>query len=211
MNALALGTVFFLGLRHSLEPDHMTALAHFASADPRPLRGMGFGLRWGAGHAAAVMLLGAAVSLLRLPALGRFENAAEVAVGVTLIALALWRLGTLLFTRHDHAHAHGGLVHAHPHRHAFGHLHSHGPTLTGLVHGASGALGVFAVLPTVSSPLARLALLAVFGLGSLLSMGVFGLVAARLYAAIPGWQRPAGFVTAAFGLVLGGVWIASHL
>jgi sulfite exporter TauE/SafE len=181
VTALAVGTVFFLGLRHSLEPDHMAALAHFASADPRPLRGLGFGLRWGAGHAAAVLILGVALVAFDLPSWRGFETAAEIAVGLTLIGLALWRIATLLYTRHEHAHQHAnGVVHSHPHRHAFGHLHAHGPTLTGVVHGAAGAFGVLALLPSAHSAGSRVLLLLVFGLGSLASMGAFGLLAARL-------------------------------
>jgi sulfite exporter TauE/SafE len=211
MDPLTLGTGFLFGLRHSLEPDHVTALAHFASSDPRPRRGAAFGLRWGLGHALAVVALGGLLLPLGLHLGGRFERAAEVAVGVTLVALALWRLLSLALRKHDHVHRHDGLVHSHPHRHGLGHLHAHAPTLTGVVHGTSGVIGVLALLPLSPSLSGRILTLVAFSLGSLLSMGLLGLLAGRLYAHAARWHRLATLLTAVVGLSLGAVWIARNI
>ncbi len=215
MDALALGTGFFLGLRHSLDPDHVAALAQFASVDPTGRRGLRFGLRWGLGHAAAVLVLGA---WLVPTGFGTgYEAAAERLVGSMLIGLALWRLAALLATEHLHEHRHAdGTVHAHLHRHGrghagVGHLHAHAATATGFVHGAAGMVTVLALLPLADGGApARALLLSCFAAGSVLSMGLFGALAGRLYAALgasPRLLRFGASLTALSGLALGVVWL----
>lgn len=214
---LTLGTGFVLGLRHSLEPDHLAAVAQLASAEPRTRRGLAFGLLWGAGHGAALLILGAAVLALGVRLPPRCEQASEVAVGITLVGLALWRLHALVTAEHEHVHAHPcGVVHTHSHRHRAGHRHTHGTVLTGFLHGVAGALAVIALLPLASSPGAGLLALLAFGCGSMMSMGLFGLVAGRAYAALASptlttWRRAAVAATAVSGLAMGVLWIARSL
>jgi hypothetical protein len=211
-DALALGTGLWLGLRHSLEPDHVAAVAQFASADPRPSRGLRFGLAWGAGHALAVLFLGALLIPLGARLGPRFEALAEAAVGLMLVGLGLWRLRDLLRVRHEHAHRHrDGVVHAHPHTHGIGHFHLHGPLLAGLVHGSAGALGVVALAAAAGSTSGALATIALFCLGSLLAMAAFGACAARVFA-LPGrWRRLLAAAAALSGVVLGAVWLGRSL
>jgi hypothetical protein len=211
MDMLAIGTGFFLGVRHCLEPDHLTAVAHFASASPSPRHGLRAGLLWGLGHGVSVLIVGLALSGL-LARVSGFEPMAERAVGLTLIALSIWRLRSLRKRPHVHPHEHeGGVVHSHPHRHGSDHAHLHAPTLTGLIHGAAGALGVVALL-SVSAPPVSIALVAIaFGAGTLVAMGIAGWLAARFYAgaSAAGWERTAVAATAVSGFVLGLFWIAS--
>jgi ABC-type nickel/cobalt efflux system permease component RcnA len=210
MQVLSLATGFFLGVRHCLEPDHLTAVAHFASAARTSRDGLRSGLLWGLGHAAAVLVVGFALMSVQ----GRFggmQPLAERAVGGTLIALSIWRLRTLRRRPHVHPHAHdGGLVHAHAHTHEKSHGHVHAPTLTGLVHGAAGALGMVALLSVTPTGVSVGLLAAAFAVGTLVAMGATGWLAARLYssAAAAGWERPAVALTACGGFVLGIVWIA---
>jgi sulfite exporter TauE/SafE len=206
---LALATGFFLGVRHCLEPDHLTAVAHFASASPSPRHGLRAGLLWGVGHSISVLVLGVALSAIRGPLVG-LEPWTERAVGATLIALSIWRLRGLIRQPHVHPHRHdNGIVHSHAHDHAKDHLHLHAPTLTGLVHGAAGAFGVLALLAVSGPPISIALVAAAFGLGTLLAMGAAGWLAARLYrrAATGGWERVAVATTAACGFVLGVFWI----
>jgi len=208
---LPLATGFFLGVRHCLEPDHLTAVAHFASAAPSPRHGLRSGLLWGLGHGVSVLVLGLTLSALHVHLAG-FEPMAERAVGGTLIALSLWRLRSLLRKPHVHAHRHeGGLVHSHPHGHAGDHLHTHAPTLTGLVHGAAGAVGVVALLTLSAPPFSVAVVAASFCLGTFVAMGAAGWLAARFYggAAAMGWERLTVALTGASGFVLGLFWIAS--
>lgn len=218
MDPLALGTGFFFGLRHSLDPDHVAALAQFASAEPAPRRGLAFGLRWGGGHALAVIVMGVLLVPTGLGLDRGYERAAERLVGLMLMGLAAWRLRAVLRTEHGHEHRHAdGTVHAHPHRHGhghqgIGHVHPHAPTAAGFVHGAAGVVGVLALLPLAGGgALERALLIAAFAAGSVLSMGLFGAVAGHLYAGLgaqPLRLRVAGATTAIAGLALGAVWLA---
>ena len=211
MDLLALATGFFLGVRHCLEPDHLTAVAHFASASPSPRHGLRAGLLWGLGHGVSVLVIGLALSAVRGPFAG-FEPWTERLVGVTLIVLSIWRLRWLMRKIHVHEHVHeNGLVHSHPHHHAREHLHLHAPTFTGLVHGAAGAFGVLALLAVSAPPVLIAWVAAAFGVGTLLAMGLAGWLAARLYAraATAGWERAAVALTAVSGFALGVFWIVS--
>ena len=211
MDLLAAATGFFLGVRHCLEPDHLTAVAHFASAARTPRQGLRSGLLWGAGHGLSVLVVGLALSSLHSRLEG-LEPMAERAVGLTLIALSIWRLRRLAQRPHEHPHRHeDGLVHSHPHRHGREHLHAHAPTLTGLVHGAAGALGVAALLGLSAPRFSVVLAAAAFALGTLVAMGAAGWLAARLYstAAVKGWERATITLTAASGFALGIFWIYS--
>jgi ABC-type nickel/cobalt efflux system permease component RcnA len=210
MIVLSLATGFFLGVRHCFEPDHLTAVAHFASAARSPREGLRSGLLWGLGHAAAVLLVGLALSGLPRLAPG-FEAMAERGVGATLIVLAAWRWRTFRRRGHVHEHGHdGGLVHTHAHAHHEGHVHAHIPALTGLVHGAAGAAGIAAALSFAAAPVSIPALAAAFGAGTLAAMGAAGWLSARLYASAStaGWERPVVMATILCGFTLGVFWIA---
>ncbi len=128
-------------------------------------------------------------------------------MGLTLIALAVWRLHAFFRAPHAHVHRHAdGLVHSHPHGHDLQHAHRHAPTLTGLVHGTAGSIGLLALLSAAGSPLS---LAAAFSIGALLAMGTAGWTAARLYAnaSLVGLQRTALGLTGFAGLILGVVWL----
>jgi ABC-type nickel/cobalt efflux system permease component RcnA len=206
MEPLGLLTSFFLGIRHCLEPDHLAAMAQFGTAARAPRQGLRAGLLWGAGHGAAVLALVALFSGAQAWLLP-FEAAAERAVGVTLIVLAVWRLRALLRKPHEHEHRHAnGVVHSHEHTHDREHAHLHAPTLTGLIHGTAGSMGLITLLSVGRSPLI---LAAAFSLGALLAMGAAGWGAARFYesASVRGLERLAVGTTGAAGLVLGVVWL----
>jgi len=88
-----------------------------------------------------VLALGSLILALHLKLEPAFERYAELAVGITLIALGIWRL-ILLWQerRHTHRHAHRHTEHSHTHSHEPGraHVHRFAPTLIGMVHGAAG-------------------------------------------------------------------------
>lgn len=57
-DTIALLTALTAGFVHALEADHRTAVTTFVSRRPRPLEAPVFGLRWGLGHSAAIVVLG---------------------------------------------------------------------------------------------------------------------------------------------------------
>lgn len=220
-NSLILATGFILGLRHAFDPDHITAVTQFISLQPNPRRGIGFGLRWGLGHAITVLAIGSLIILSNVKISLRFEKWAEILVGVTLITLALWRLKLLYQTqRHTHLHQHDTEIHSHPHSHleSSEHVHSHAPTLVGMLHGAAGTLAVFVLIPLsfLTSKILAYAYILTFGLGCMLSMGVYGLVMGHFYRKAQAVSLQKVFtyiviITAFSGLALGIFWVGRNL
>ena len=217
---LLLATGLVLGMRHAFDRDHVAAVTHFISLEPDPVRSAWFGFRWAIGHALTVLILGSLIILLHLKLDPSFERYAELAVGITLIALGVWRL-LLLFQerRHAHRHAHRGKEHTHVHSHEPGreHVHRFAPTLVGVVHGASGTAELFVLIPITLISTTWLAYLYIglFSLGCALTMSGYGYVVGRFYrrATQTGQRiyRTLVVLTSGSGLVLGVVWILKNV
>ena len=217
---LLLLTGLVLGMRHAFDRDHIATVTHFISLEPDPVKSAWFGFRWALGHAITVLLLGSMILLLHLKFDPQFERYAELAVGVTLIGLGLWRLLLLLQERrHAHRHAHRGREHTHPHTHEPGreHVHRFAPTLVGLVHGASGTAELFVLIPITLISTTWLAYLYIglFSLGCASTMSAYGYVVGRFYrrASATGQRiyRTLVVLTSGSGLMLGAVWILRNL
>jgi len=177
----ALLIALVLGLRHASDPDHLVAVTSLVAADGGDVRGAArLGAWWGAGHAAALLVIGVPLILFKSSMPGWLESGAETAVGLVILALALrivfkWARGDFRAGRHGHGT--GGLPeHRHlrkgegPHRHR--RVRTPGQALgIGLLHGLAGtgavALLLIAALP---SKLEAAAALAVFAPMSALSM-----------------------------------------
>ncbi len=217
---LLLLTGLILGMRHAFDRDHVAAVTHFISLEPDPFRSAWFGFRWAIGHAVTVLALGSLILILHLKLDPAFERYAELAVGITLIALGIWRLGLLWQERrHTHRHAHRTKQHAHAHSHAPGreHVHRFAPTLVGMVHGASGTAEVFVLIPITLISTTWLAYLYIglFSLGCAATMSTYGYVAGRFYrkANQTGQRiyRTLVILTSLSGLILGVMWIVKNL
>ena len=216
---LLLLTGLVLGMRHAFDRDHVAAVTHFISLEPDPIKSAWFGFRWALGHAMTVLALGSLILILHLKFDPAFERYAELAVGVTLIALGIWRL-VLLWQerRHTHRHAHRNQEHTHQHSHEPGraHVHRFAPTLVGMVHGASGTAEVFVLLPITLISTTWLAYLYIglFSLGCAMTMSSYGYVVGRFYrrANATGQRlyRTLVILTSMSGLLLGVVWIARN-
>jgi high-affinity nickel permease len=224
---LALGVATLLGLRHATDPDHLTAVSTLVMSDERRSwrRASSLGLAWGTGHATTLFAFGLPLVLFGHSLPDTVTRAAEVAVGVLIVALALrllvrWRRGYL----HVHVHSHGTLRHAHPHVHQDGgshehlpHRHDHAEALgrsplaafgIGLVHGVGGsaAAGIL-VVASISQRGAAVIALALFALATAVSMAAcsaaFGLAVGRA----PATPRFAALTPALGALALTfGVW-----
>jgi hypothetical protein len=163
-----------LGLRHATDPDHLTAVATLLAGDRPSARGAGrLGFAWGMGHATSLVAFGIpiVVSSTYLPEVA--QTAAETAVGVLIIALAVrlllrWRRGDLSL--------HGDTLRpARSPRQAYG---------IGLLHGMGGSAGVgvllLAPMPDHAQALAALGLFALFtALSMAAASSTFGAVLSR--------------------------------
>lgn len=218
-SALLLATGLVLGMRHAFDRDHIAAVTHFISLEPDPVKSAWFGFRWAIGHSVTVLALGSLILVLHLKFDPSFERIAELAVGVTLIALGIWRLLLLhAERRHEHRHTHRTTQHTHSHSHAPGreHVHRFAPTLVGMVHGASGTAEVFVLIPITLISTTWLAYLYIglFSIGCAITMSTYGYVVGRFYrrANATGQRiyRTLVILTSVSGLVLGVVWIVKN-
>ncbi len=110
---------FILGMKHSLDVDHLAAVTTMLPGRRGRWEAAGVGAWWGFGHAATLLAVGGAIIAFDL----RFPPAVslllEFGVGVMLIVLGLRLLIRLRkgWTVHLHAHSHGKRLHIHPHVH----------------------------------------------------------------------------------------------
>lgn len=209
-----------LGLRHATDPDHVAAVTTLvAGTRERAARSAAeLGLAWGAGHAVTLFAFGLPILLLGSYLPERVQQAAETAIALVIVYLAVrlvlrWSRGL-----HVHEHDHDGGRHSHLHDHeaSAGHGHPHrgrtplGAFAIGLVHGmgGSGGVGVLLVasIPSTTLAVASLALLAAFTAVSmtLLSSGVgLTLGTRRVRAAFGGVAPALGLGGLAFGIWYG--------
>jgi ABC-type nickel/cobalt efflux system permease component RcnA len=177
-SVLAFGLV--LGLKHAVEADHLAAVTTIVSERRSILGASLVGGLWGVGHTLSLLVAGIAVILFHLRISEQMALALEFCVGLMLVALGANALRKVMRggTLHLHWHRHGNHIHAHPHVHdgldERDVLHTHHglrlsarPFLIGMVHGLAGSAALMLlVLSTISSPLAGLLYVLVFGIGS---------------------------------------------
>lgn len=186
LSVLALG--FLIGMRHALEADHVAAVATLTSQTKSVRDAVPLGLLWGAGHTVTLFIFCSAALLLGTLIPDDLARFLELAVGVMLIVLGGDVLVRLVRERiHFHAHRHdGGIVHFHAHSHAGEkrhdpghHIHVHGKGIKvrafmiGIMHGMAGSAALIVLTASsISSTAVGFAYITLFGLGSVLGMGL---------------------------------------
>jgi ABC-type nickel/cobalt efflux system permease component RcnA len=212
---------FALGLRHASDPDHLVAVSTLVAGtrEGATRTAARLGAAWGAGHATTLLALGLPILLVRAYIPAAVQSAAEVLIGLVIVALAArmlvrWRRGAY----HVHLHRHDGRVHRHVHSHAEapGHAHPH-PVRTpwqafsiGLLHGiaGSGAVAVLLIAAVPNRAVAAVALV-VLALGCALSMTALSAVVGRLFTAQVARRRlVVAIPTLAGTALLFGAWYA---
>jgi ABC-type nickel/cobalt efflux system permease component RcnA len=217
-----LGLGFLLGMQHALEADHIAAVSSIAARRSEVADIVKHGLTWGVGHTLTLFAFAGAALALGQAIPEDLARPIEIAVGIMLVGLGahvVWRLWRDRV--HFHKHSHGdGTVHVHAHSHAgetvahahAPHTHAHGvrwrTLLVGLMHGMAGsaALLVLAV-SQASSVTAGLGYVALFGVGSMIGMGVLSTIIAVPLALSARWltlansglQGAIGAITVAIG------------
>lgn len=190
---LALGLGLVLGLKHSIEPDHVVAVSTIVNEYRNPFRAFWVGISWGLGHTTTLFLVGIIIIALRLTIPERLALFLEFAVGIMLVGLGaqvIYNYGK----RKIHQHEHGHELDAHRHFHSHETSSEHSPVhhvlravgkpflrkksyFIGTVHGLAGSAALtLLVLTYIDSPLVGLTYIAIFGLGSVLSMGIMTIV-----------------------------------
>jgi hypothetical protein len=92
---LALLSAAILGFRHGFDYDHIAAISDITSVQTNRWRGMRLGLLYALGHAATVAALGTVVIVFQLSLPHGIDRIAERLVGLTLLMLGVYVLGSL--------------------------------------------------------------------------------------------------------------------
>ena len=221
--ALVLGML--LGSKHSLDPDHVVAVSTIVTECKNPLRSFWVGISWGLGHTTTLLIIGIAIIALRLTIPERMALLFEFAVGIMLVVLGIQVIYSFRKKKvHQHAHGHEEEAHHHFHSHSKSpehvpeHHNTHGigkPFLRrksyviGLVHGMAGSAALtLLVLASIESPIAGLVYIMLFGLGSVLSMGIMtviiGLPFVMSAGRLPNFNRTIQFAVGSLSILFGG-------
>ncbi|MBC8209766.1 MAG: sulfite exporter TauE/SafE family protein [Gammaproteobacteria bacterium] len=184
---------FLIGMRHALEADHVAAVASLASSQQSLKQALHQGLAWGLGHTLTLFLIGSIVLWMDTVVPTSLAQLLEFLVGVMLVILGGDVLIRVIRERiHFHKHNHGPQVHFHAHSHAAegahqnsAHRHQHRIKfplrflLVGLMHGMAGSAAVILLtLETIQSPWQGMLYILLFGVGSMLGMGVLSIAIA---------------------------------
>jgi len=100
---LALFSAAVLGFRHGLDYDHIAAITDLTSVQAKARDAMRYGLLYVAGHATTIAVLGAAAVAFRISLPAASDRWAERVVGITLLTLGIYVLGTF-FRPSAHSH-----------------------------------------------------------------------------------------------------------
>jgi hypothetical protein len=92
---LALLSAAVLGLRHGFDYDHIAAISDITSVQKSAKRAMQLGFLYALGHAATVAALGSIVIFFQLSLPRGIDRIAERLVGLTLVFLGIYVLGSL--------------------------------------------------------------------------------------------------------------------
>ena len=149
------------------------------------------GLTWGLGHTITLFAFSGVAIMLGRAIPASISNPIETAVGVMLVGLGgnvLWRLWRERVHFHGHRHA-DGVAHLHAHGHAGDpvphsrarHEHEHRfrwrTPMVGLVHGIAGSAALLVLAASqIASPLVALGYVLIFGIGSMVGMGLLSVI-----------------------------------
>jgi hypothetical protein len=217
-----------LGFLHGLGADHLMGIAALAvtpgadGATTARARVLAVALRFAIGHA-LLLAAGASVLILlgwSLPVV--VERGGEVLGGLLLIALGIagiWGAMSGRVYAHSHVHSNEPAAHWHLHvgrrdHHPAAATHSHLPTILGAAFAVSSLRALTMLTPfgdrlDGASLGLLLTLIAVFALGILASMSLFGIAFARVMStkAIARLGAGAAVTMGAASIALGAFWI----
>ena len=122
----------YAGFTHAFEADHLLAVSNIVSQRNNTRLSMKDGIFWGLGHASTIFFIGVLMIVFKAGISDQYFHYFEAAVGIMLIALAVYRLVEYFRDKkiviHAHPHSHEGHQHSHLHVHVgnkTGHRHKH--------------------------------------------------------------------------------------
>lgn len=232
-----LGSAFVLGLRHGVDYDHIAAITDITSSQTSPRRGVLLSTFYAIGHGLVVLTLGAIAVALSLEVPEAVDSWMGRAVGITLVALGLFVLYTLVKTRGSvqRLPSRGAMLlkglhalrHALPgshHHHARPVMDNYGPAScvgVGIIHGIGAEtpsqLVLFVLAAGFTGALFGMAAVGVFVIGVLVTNTAMSVILALGYGSIlrrPQLNKAVVTVAAVYTLAVGFIFVAgmdSHL
>lgn len=180
-----LGTGMILGLKHAFDADHIAAVSTIVTRTDSLPRSLRYGAVWGSGHTATLLVVGLVVLLFKVTIPDPVAAAFEGIVGLMLIVLGVNVFWSVLATNGDASVEERGQSHGHDHEGVWTAWRSMDwrSFAVGAVHGLAGSAALMLlVLSTVTSVLAGVVYILVFGVGSILGMLFFsGVLALPLF------------------------------
>jgi cytochrome c biogenesis protein CcdA len=196
---VVLVVAILLGLRHATDPDHLAAVSTLISSGrERTKRAAArLGIAWGFGHATTLFVFGLPVVLYRAYLPEAVQEGAETAVGVLIVALAVWLL----------LRWHRGVFHPHSHQEPKAGRTALQAYAIGLVHGMGGTAGVgILLLSSIDDKTLAVTALGLFALFTAISMAVLStgmgatLAATRVRSSFHRVAPALGVSSMAFGI-----------
>lgn len=207
---------FTLGIKHSLEPDHVIAVSTIVSKTKRLWSASIVGIFWGIGHTLTLFIVGMLFIFMKQEIPPVVALSLEFAVGILLVYLGIT---SFLFPErknvHNHDHIHKGIKHEHYHCHDEepGHRHSHKEMpymksiFIGLVHGLSGSAAMILLTMSTAKHYWQAGIyIIVFGVGTVIGMLLFTMIIGIPFAMSSNNERHnliltrvAGIISTAFG------------
>ncbi|MBL6932752.1 MAG: urease accessory protein [Rhodospirillales bacterium] len=185
---------FLIGMRHALEADHVAAVAVLATRAKTVRQAVPLGVMWGVGHTLTLFAFGAVIVVLNANLPENVTHVLEAVVGVMLVGLGVDVIFRVIKKRiHFHIHAHKNEkqhIHAHSHEGEKEHVpsqHSHEhfkglsfrALIVGMMHGMAGSAALVLLTMQSVEPIAtRIIYIVLFGIGSMVGMGLLSIVIA---------------------------------
>ena len=198
-----------VGARHSLESDHVAAVATLVERERRPAL---VGASWGLGHSATVVAAGMLFLLAGFEPPTAVAHLSEALAGLLMIGLGARTILAVAGSVERKRHSHGGRVEGHTHGHlavgsvAIGGRHSHLQEESfgvGVVHGLAGSGGLVALLVAGSSSTAAGAgYLAAFAVATVAVMALTSELWGRVVRTGERLRTVAGVASVAAGALL---------
>lgn len=185
---------FLLGLRHALDADHLAAIASLVTRSQSTGESIRTGIAWGIGHTLTLFIVCGVIMAFGIGIPDRIAGALEFLVGIMLVGLGADVLRRLIKERmhvHGHKHAQENFhIHFHSHKGVTEHTetahnHEHVSVLPkralaiGLMHGLAGSAALLLIaVADQGSTLMALVYVALFGIGSMIGMGLLSFIIA---------------------------------
>ena len=181
-------TPILIGLSHSIESDHVIAVSNLVDVRHSFLKEALRGASWGAGHTVSVMCSTLILLCIKNSIEVSESISLELLVGIMMIVIGLVRLFSISSKKH---------IHPHPEKkYLFFNV--------GLIHGLAGSGAIAVLLSTqMHSFYEQTKFLLLFGLGTMIGMGIIAAFFTRLKFLKPQYLVAFSYIIATVSVLYG--------